>query len=55
MIAYVIPGEIIAAATTAQVAAITALAVSLARTRERVTRLEEWARLVEKRMNGQAS
>jgi hypothetical protein len=33
-------------------AAIIALGVYLIRTSERVTRLTEWARLIEKRLNG---
>jgi len=32
--------------------AIVALGLYLSRTREKVTRLEEWQRLTEKRMNG---
>jgi len=38
----------------AQTAAIVALAISLVRTREKVTRLEEWVRLREKQLNGNA-
>jgi hypothetical protein len=33
-------------------AAIVAVAIYLVRTREKVTRMEEWQRLTEKRLNG---
>jgi len=49
VLAYLIPGDVIAATTSAVVVAIVALAVALARVRERVTRLEEWVRQAERR------
>jgi hypothetical protein len=45
--------EVLAGIVGAQATLILALAVMLARTRERLLRLEEWARLAEKRLNGE--
>jgi hypothetical protein len=48
VVASYIPGDVIAAANGALAAAVLALAVALTRTRERLVKLEEWARLNEK-------
>jgi hypothetical protein len=49
VLGYVIPGEIVAASTSALVVATVYLAVTLARMRERISRLEEWVRQSERR------
>ena len=40
-----VPGEVVASGWSALVAALAALAVALARTRERIAKLEEWQRI----------
>lgn len=47
MIASYIPGEVIAAANGALLAAVVALATLISRLRERIAKVEEWQRLAE--------
>lgn len=50
--AYAIPGEAILSGFGTVFVILAYVGLSLARTREKVAKLEEWARLVEKRLNG---
>jgi len=48
VVATYIPGEVVAGGYGILVSAVVVLSASLSRTRERVARLEEWARIHEK-------
>jgi hypothetical protein len=47
--------QALAAVASAQTVALIALGVGLARTRERLIRLEEWVRVHERRLNGETA
>lgn len=47
-----IPGEVVLSGFGTILILLAYVALSLSRTREKVARLEEWARLTEKRLNG---
>jgi hypothetical protein len=49
VLGYFVPGEVVVSSFSVLIAAVIALGIALARTRERMARLEEWARLHEKK------
>lgn len=53
MFAYLIPGEVVISGFGTVLVILAYVALSLSRTREKVAKLEEWARLTEKRLNGE--
>jgi len=51
---YVSATDVLVTAISIQATILVALLILLGRTRERLVKLEEWVRLQEKRLNGQA-
>jgi hypothetical protein len=48
LVAYVVPGEVVVSSFSVVIASVVAIAIALSRTRERLAKLEEWARLHER-------